>query len=96
MLLEKNTKEDIEGKEQPVLIRNGQYYFKMSELEQDYRKLIADICLGISPDDYDILEQWSDPEYTVYDIWGINDILDGIMERAINGTSYFRIAFRQL
>jgi hypothetical protein len=78
----------------PALFRNGRYYTKISELQSDYRKQLCFICLGIPEEEYETLEQFSDPEYTVNDIWGINDLIDGIYERAVKGGSYFLIAFK--
>lgn len=92
--LEKNQFEDVDGQRKPALYRNGRYYYKISDLQSDFRKAIAFICLGIPEDEFNILEQFSDPDYTVNDIWGIYDIIDGIYERALKGGTYFRIAFK--
>lgn len=92
--LEKNQFEDIDGIKKPALLRNGRYYNKISDLQSDFRKAIGFICLGISEDEFNSLEQFSDPDYTINDIWGIYDLIDGIYERAIRGGTYFRIAFK--
>ena len=92
MQLEGNTYEDIEGKERPMLLRNGKKYRQVSKLENDYKKKLAKMVLNISEEDYPKLEQFSDPDLTVMDIWGLKDILDSILERAVSGASYFRIA----
>ena len=82
-----------EGRDKPtkVLVRDGKNYRHISEIMVDYRKEIAFMCLGIEYEDFERLEMFSDPNYTILDIWGINDILDGILERALSGTSYFLI-----
>lgn len=97
MLAEENTIEGMDDdKPVKVLSRDGKNYKHVSELMTDYRREISLMCLGIDYDEYEKLEQFSDPEYTVQDIWGINDIITGILDRALQGTSYFRIAFNQL
>ena len=92
MALEGYITEDREGKERLALRRNGKDYFQMSKLQLDYRKKVAEMCLGISNQDFAELEMLSDPDFTVHDIWGLYDILDTILERAVSGSSYFRIA----
>jgi hypothetical protein len=92
MNIEGNTYEDREGNEKPALLRNGKMYRQLSKLENDYRKKLAKMVLNISATDYPKLEQFSDPDLTVNDIWGLKDILDSILERAVSGASYFRIA----
>lgn len=92
LALEDNRKEDEDGNKRLVLRRNGKEYNQRSKMEMDYRRHIAFMCLGITHEDFKKLEQFSDPDYTIYDIWGISDILDGILERSVSGSSYFRIA----
>lgn len=92
LALENNRDEDEDGNKRLVLLRNGKKYNQKSKMEMDYRRHIAFMCLGINHAEYKQLEQFSDPDFTVYDIWGINDIVDGILERSISGSSYFRIA----
>lgn len=92
LALENNRNEDSDGNNRLVLRRNGKDYNQKAKMEMDYRRHIAFMCLGITNDDYKKLEQFSDPDYTIYDIWGINDIIDGILERSVMGSSYFRIA----
>ena len=92
MAMEGNTMEIKDGKTIPVLRRNGKNFIQISKLETEYRRELAEMCLGISNEDFAQLEQWSNSEYTIMDIWGLNDILDSILERAALGTSYFRIA----
>lgn len=92
MQVEQTYFEDREGIKKAVLRRNGKYYNQFSKLETDYRKELAKMCLGIDEKEFSELEMFSDPDYTVHDIWGLADILDGILERAVAGSSYFRIA----
>ncbi|HTH23127.1 MAG TPA: hypothetical protein VL854_12990 [Nitrososphaeraceae archaeon] len=97
MLAEENEIEGMDDdKPTKVLLRDGKHYKHVSELMTDYRREIAFMCLGIEYDEFDKLEQFSDPEYTVQDVWGINDVITGLLERSLQGTSYFRIAFNQL
>ena len=92
MALEGYTAEDKQGKERLALRRYGKDYFQMTKLQLDYRKKVAEMCLGISNLDFSELEMFSDPDFSVLDIWGLNDIIDSILERAVSGASYFRIA----
>ena len=87
-----------EGKETPtrVLVRDGKNYKYLAELMIDYRKEIALMCLGVEYEEFDRLEMYSDPNYTILDIWGINDIIDGVLDRALTGTSYFLIPSEKL
>lgn len=91
---EKRTWEDIDGVRRQALFRNNRYYNQVSDLQSDYRKALAFTCLGIPEEEYNTLEQFSDPDYTKDDIWGIYDLIDGIYERAVRGGSYFLIAFK--
>lgn len=92
MRLEQNFYEDRDGNKKLALLRNGNYYTSLAKLEMEYRKEIALICLGIDDVVFDTLEMLSDPEYTVKDIWGVYDVIDGILEKVTTGASYFRTA----
>jgi hypothetical protein len=92
MALEGNMIEDDNENKTLALHRNGKDYLQPSKLESDYDRKLAQLVLGISKEDFRELEMFSDPDFTVLDIWGLKDVLNSIIERAVSGASYFLIA----
>jgi hypothetical protein len=91
MIIEDQYTEEL-GVRRRALFRNGKYYTMIGELESDFRKEIALLTLGINYSEFDELEMLSDPDFTTKDIWGLGDIIDGLLDKAINGNSFFLTA----